>query len=98
MPLLILGRVWEHHHVVLLFVYTFLLIIVNKSKHPSALFKIILLTGLFVNIIGKDTVGDYIYSLSQWYSFITINVLFIWILIVYEGSKVLKSKNTIKSN
>jgi len=90
--LLLPGRVWEHHHVSTGFIYTCVfinLIRARENKKFYALATICLLIGL----IGRDIVGDELYAISQYYSFVTwlmvlISIILVRLMIVKDAIRI----------
>lgn len=74
---LLSGITWEYHLVSLLFVSTVFFLQVRRSnpRYVRVLHGVLITFMLLNAIIGKDTVGSYVYHLSCGYSFLTLLML-----------------------
>ena len=83
--LLITGRTWEGHHVVTGFVYASIIIALTQTKR-LILRNISACLMIFLGIIGKDTVGNFLYIYSQGFSLITFTMLLFWGILFFKNS------------
>ena len=90
---LLSGITWEYHLVSLLFVYAVYALYFKQKMTPLSKFFFYLI-GFFIvlfSIVGKDTVGDFLYHYMEGYSVVTwtMVMLFFFLLFMKEKKEIL---------
>ncbi|WP_295769767.1 glycosyltransferase family 87 protein [uncultured Mucilaginibacter sp.] len=84
--LLLPGRVWAHHHVCTGFIYTYLCFILIKQKQ-TVLLIITCVLGMLTNLITKNAIGQILTNILKHYSFVTLLMIFVTIIILLHSEK-----------
>ena len=83
-PLLLSGRVWAHHHVCASFIYAYVFYLLFKQKRTILLVFTSFLC-LLANLITKDAIGQTMTDLLKHYSFVTLLMVFISVVLIWLG-------------
>lgn len=87
LPLLISGRVWEHHHVSTSFIYLYLFASLGFEGYKKTKYTLLTFC-ILIGIIGTDTIGSTLYDLSQFYCFITILMIIVTVILLVSKTTI----------